>query len=212
MSILVVGFGAGGHAKVVIEILQHDSRYELVGLLDPKSDLHGQSILGVGVLGDDGQLAKLNERGVQHFFIGLGSTTVDGSRQRLYEFGLDHGMDPVTGIHPRAIISQSAIIGRGATIMAAAVVNASARLGDNVIVNSGAIVEHDCIIGSHVHIASGAMLSGGVVVGKGTHIGAGSIVRQYTRIGTNVLVGAGAVVVKDVPDGLRVVGNPAVPL
>jgi len=212
LSIPVVGFGAGGHAKVVIEILRLHTQYELVGLLDPKRNFHGKSVLGVPVLGDDSQLTALIARGVKHFFIGLGSTKVNSSRQRLYEFGLDHGMSPVTAIHPSAIVTPSATFGGGTTVMAAAVINASARLGDNVIINSGAIVEHDCIIGSHVHITTGAKLAGGVVVGEGTHIGTGAIARQYMRIGTNVLVGAGAVVVKDVPDGLKVVGNPAVPL
>ena len=35
----VVGLGAGGHSKVVIEILQRMGGYELVGLLDPKKEL-----------------------------------------------------------------------------------------------------------------------------------------------------------------------------
>ena len=50
MAIPVVGLGAGGHAKVVIEILRMDNHYELSGLLDPKRELHGRSMLGVPVL------------------------------------------------------------------------------------------------------------------------------------------------------------------
>jgi len=211
MPIPVVGLGAGGHAKVVIEILQLEDQYELIGLLDPKSDLRGELVLGVPVLGGDEQLAMLKARGVKCFFVGLASTSDLGPRRRLYEFALGHGMKPVTAIHPNAIISPSAVLGTGATVMAAAVINAGARLGDNVIVNTGAIVEHDCVIGNHVHIATGAKLSGGVIVGDETHIGAGVVVRQYVRIGIGALIGAGAVVVKDIPDGQTVIGNPARP-
>ena len=211
MSVPIVGLGAGGHAKVVIEILQLVGQYELTGLLDPKPDLRGELVLGVPILGGDEQLAMLKARGVEHFFVGLGSTADLKPRRRLYEFALSQGMKPVTVIHPDAVISASAVLGSGATVMAAAVINADARLGDNVIVNTGAIVEHDCVIGNHVHIATGAKLSGGVIVGDGTHIGVGAVVRQCIRIGMGALIGAGAVVVKDVPDGQSVMGNPARP-
>ena len=211
MPIPVVGLGAGGHAKVVIEILQLGGQYELIGLLDPKPNLRGESVLGVPILGGDEQLAMLKARGVEHFFVGLGSASDLGPRRHLYEFASGQGMKPVTAIHPSAIISPSAVLGIGATVIAAAVINANARLGDNVIVNTGAIVEHDCVIGNHVHIATGAKLSGGVIVGDGTHIGVGAVVRQCIRIGMGALIGAGAVVVKDVPDGQMVMGNPARP-
>jgi len=209
MPIPVVGLGAGGHAKVVIEILQLEGQYELVGLLDPKPDLQGELVLGVPVLGGDEQLAVLKARGVEHFFVGLGSTADLKPRRRLYEFALSQGMKPAIAIHPSAIISPSAVLGMGATVMAAVVINADARLGDNVIVNTGAIIEHDCVIGNHVHVATGAKLSGGVIVEDEAHIGVGAIVRQYIRIGTGAVIGAGAVVVKDVPDGQTVLGNPA---
>ncbi len=43
----VVGLGAGGHAKVIIEILQADGRYELVGCLEPAPSRLGESVHGV---------------------------------------------------------------------------------------------------------------------------------------------------------------------
>lgn len=209
MPVQVVGLGAGGHAKVVIEILRLEGEYQLVGLLDPKPDLRNELIACVPVMGGDEQLSKLKERGVEFFFVGLGSVSDMKPRRRLYEFALDQGLQPVAAIHPSAVVSASATLGMGPTIMATAVINASARLGDNVIINTGAIVEHDCVVGNHVHIATGARLSGGVIVGDETHIGAGAVVRHCMRIGTGSLVGAGAVVVEDVPDGQIVVGNPA---
>lgn len=209
MPIPIVGLGAGGHAKVVIEILQLGGQYELIGLVDPKSDLKGELVLGVPVLGGDEQLPMLRARGVEYFFVGVGSASVLRRRRRLYEFALRQGMQPVAAIHPNATISPSATLGMGVTVMAAAAINADARLGDNVIVNTGAIVEHDCVIGNHVHIATGAKLSGGVIVGNETHIGVGAVIRQCIQIGTGVSIGAGAVVVKVVPDSQLVMGNPA---
>lgn len=56
----VIGLGAGGHAKVVIEILRLMGNCECVGLLDPKRALWGTKVLNVPVLGDDSLLPELN--------------------------------------------------------------------------------------------------------------------------------------------------------
>ena len=207
--IRVVGLGAGGHAKVVIEILRLMGGYELVGLLDPKRELWGTGILGIRVLGDDDLLPKLYNQGVRHAFIGLGTTGDTRARRRLYEKAHRQGFQIVQAIHPQAVIGPSVEIGHGPTIMAGAVINAAVRLGDNVIVNTGAIIEHDCVIGDHVHIATGARLASTVYVGEGAHIGLSASIRQCIHIGRNAIVGAGAVVVDDVPDSVVVVGVPA---
>jgi UDP-perosamine 4-acetyltransferase len=209
MGVKVVGLGAGGHAKVVIEILRFHEFYEVVGLLDPKVELQGESVLGVRVLGGDDLLPVVKRDGTNHFFVGLGSVGDTSPRQCLFRLALQYGMKPITAVHPLAVISPSATLGDGTTIMAGAVLNASARLGVNVIVNTGAIVEHDCAIGDHVHIATGARLASTVQVGNGAHIGAGATVLQCVQIGENSVVGAGATVIRDVPKDVTVVGCPA---
>lgn len=205
----VVGLGAGGHAKVVLEILQLMGGYEFVGLLDPKHELWNTKVLRVPVLGDDELLSKLYDQGVRHAFIGLGTVGDTRPRRQLYEKARAQSFQIVQAIHPQAILSPSVEIGHGPTIMAGAVINANARLGDNVIVNTGAIIEHDCTIGDHVHIATGARLASTVHVDGGSHIGLGASVRQCIRIGRNAIVGAGAIVIENVPDNVVVVGVPA---
>ena len=204
----VIGFGAGGHAKVVIEILRSMREYEIVGLLDTRIEPR-TNVVGVEVLGDDSLMAELKGRGIEHAFIGVGSVGDTTSRQQLYEKVVGAGFQIVTAIHERAVVSLTAQIGVGPTIMAGAIVNANAVIGENVIVNTGAIVEHDCVIGDHTHIATGARLAGGVQVGPGSHIGIGAVIRQEIKIGAGAIVGAGAVVVRDVPAGKTVMGVPA---
>ena len=205
----VVGVGAGGHAKVVVEIVRQLAGFEIVGLLDSRQELWGTKVLGVEVLGDDLKLPELIQRGVRHAFLGLGGTSDTAPRAALYVKVRGLGFELVRAIHPQTSISESAVVGDGPTIMAGAVINADARLGDNVIINSGAIVEHDCRVGDHVHIATGACLAGAVSVGQGTHIGLGARVRQALTIGEHSVVGAGAVVVSNVPNNVVVVGVPA---
>lgn len=212
-KIPVIGLGAGGHAKVVIDILRLMGEYEIVGLLD--NDPKASAILKVPVLGSDELMAKIFKDGVRHAFVGVGAGGNFGKtllRQDVFDLARHQGFAVVSSIHPKSIVSPSARLGRGVTIMAGAIINAGALLGYNVIVNTGAIVEHDCIIGDHTHVATGARLAGGVKVGQAAHVGIGATVRQGLTIGRGAVVGAGAVVVKNVAAQTVVAGVPAAAL
>src|SRR5262245_65595719 len=124
----LIGLGAGGHAKVVIEILRADGRYEIVGLLDVNKALKGKTVLGIPVIGDDTRLPALRARGITHFFVGLGSVASAAARRSLYLLGLRAGFKPVSAIHPTAVLSPSARAGQGLLMMPRAIVNASVGL------------------------------------------------------------------------------------
>jgi len=207
--IKVVGIGAGGHAKVLLDILRCASGFEVVGLVDSDPKLRSKSLEGVSILGGDEALPGLLREGVSHAFLGVGAVGDNHQRAQLFERFRALGFHFVNAIHPAAVVAVSAQIGEGAAIMAGAVVNPGACLGVNVIVNTGAVVDHDCVLEDHVHIAPGAVLSGGVKVGKYGHVGTGAAVRQGVTIAEDALVGAGAVVVADVPAKVTVAGNPA---
>jgi UDP-perosamine 4-acetyltransferase len=211
-KIKVVGIGAGGHAKVIIDILSHSRAVQVVGLVELATRLFGEAIEGSLILGNDDLLPQLLAEGVGSAFIGIGGVGNNLPRAEAYDRILKLGFDLLTAIHPRAVVARSAKLGRGVSIMAGVVVNPAAVIGENVILNSQCTVEHDCVIGDHVHIAPGATLSGAVQVGRLSHIGTGASVRQGVRIGERVVVGVGSVVIDDVPDGMVVVGAPARPL
>src|ERR1043165_4977836 len=149
--IKVIGFGAGGHARVVIDILTTMGGFEVVGLLDQDRSLWNTEMLGVPVLGDDSLRDELRRRGIHTAFIGLGSIKNAEPRKRLYELERTSGFELVRAMHPAAVVSRYALLGDGPMIMAGAVINPAARIGNNVIINSGAIVEHDCEIADHSH-------------------------------------------------------------
>lgn len=208
----VVGFGAGGHAKVILDILQQWPGHTLVGLLDQDPLLQGSQVLGVPVLGSDDLLPALRAEGVTHFFVGVGSVGSNILRAKLYDWGIAEGLSPVTAIHPRATVAASALLGPGVAVMAGAVINPGASLGANVVVNTSVIVEHDCVVEDHAYLAPGACLLGAAQVGRAAFVGATAVIRQGLRVGPAAIVGAGAVVVHDVASGLAVVGVPARPL
>ena len=200
--------GSGGHAKVVVEIFQENDDIDIVGMIDKDPANIGKRILDVPVIGTDEKLADLYESGISHALVAVGSIGDNFLRFKLFDRLKKIGFQFINAIHPSAIISKTASLGSGDTVMAGCIINAGVIIGDNVIINSGSIIEHDCRIGAHVHVAPRAAIAGGVAVGELTHIGMGAVVIQGRTIGYNALIGAGTVVIEDVPDNAVVVGNP----
>jgi UDP-perosamine 4-acetyltransferase len=199
----VIVIGGGGHAKVALDVLRA-AEWEPAGLLDPNPETG--DLDGVRVLGGDELSDELFRQGYRNAFVAIGD---NGLRRRLGARVRDIGFDLVTAIHPSAIVSRSAVVGRGVAIMPLAVVNAFARIGDLAIVNTGAIIEHDCIVGEAAHLAPRAVLGGQVTIGDGVFFGIGAVARPRSVVGSQAIVGAGAVVIGDVASGQTVIGTPA---
>lgn len=200
-GILIIG--AGGHGKVVADILLRQS-IPVLGFLDDDPTIWGTSRLGLPVLGAINAFLDYSPGGL---VMGIGSNAL---RQKIVQrLGSVAQELWHSAIHPKAILAPSAKIGRGAVIAAGAIVNPDAYVGEHVIINTGATVDHDCHIGDFVHIAPGVHLAGGVHVGEGSLVGIGSTVIPNCNIGQWTTIGAGAVVVSDIPSHVLAVGVPA---
>lgn len=204
----VVVLGAGGHARVLIDLMRVAGALVPVAILDRDPAFRGSDIAGVPVIGDDTELDQFAPNHVS-LVNGVGSTANTTARRIAFIHGKGHGFRFVTLVHPRAVVASDAQLGEGTQVMAGAVINTCAVVGDDAIVNTRAVVEHDCRVGDHTHVASGAVLAGGVILGDGVHVGAGATVIQNVSVGSGSVIGAGAVVIRDVPRGVTVVGVPA---
>ncbi|WP_147802811.1 acetyltransferase [Alkalicoccus halolimnae] len=200
----VVLLGLGGHAKVLIDVLELGN-YEIKGYAAPSEQ---KSPYTIPYLGKDEVLGHYDK--TEFMLINtLGSTSNLELRKQLFNNFKSQGYLFATLIHPKAYVSNRAIIGEGVQLMAGAIVQPFAVIGDNSIINSNAVVEHDSLISSNCHIAPGVTISGGVKVGECTHIGTGASVIQDIQIEDNVVVGAGAVVIKNVSKNKKMIGVPA---
>lgn len=205
----IVLLGGGGHAKVLIDLINTSGQFEISGILDTQLEI-GTKILNVPVLGDDDLLPGLYSKGIKNVCIAIGSVKDTTGRRILFEKVKKIGFLVPYLLHPQAIIvSKNVHFSEGVQIMAGVIVQTDSLFKENTIINTGAIIEHNCSIGSHVHICPGAIISGGCTVGDGTFIGAGATIIHEIDIGKCVTVAAGAVVVKDVPDRSMVKGVPA---
>jgi len=193
----LVLIGAGGHGKVVADTAEACGYRDIVFVDQrwPKQQNNGRwpIVATVDLITDE------------PLFCSIGDNAV---RARIFD-ELKLKTAPVL-VHPSAIISPSVQIGAGTLIVAGAIVNADTHIGAGVILNTGCSVDHDNILEDFVHISPGARLAGGVNVGACSWIGIGAVIKEGVTIGRDVVVAAGAAVVKDVEDGSRVGGVPAV--
>jgi sugar O-acyltransferase (sialic acid O-acetyltransferase NeuD family) len=193
-------YGAGGHSKVITDIL-NSLGIEVIGMFDdnpPDARFKGMEIRnGIRLLGEG--FPKLDAP----LIISVGNNARRAELATL--IAATYG----TAIHGSAIVSAKATIGVGTVILQGAIVQAGADIGTHVLINTAASIDHDNIIGDYAHVSPHATLCGHVTVGEGTHIGAGATVIPSIRIGKWCTIGAGAVVIRDIPDYATAVGNPA---
>jgi len=191
--------GAGGHARSCIDVIEHDGRFSIVGLLGLPHEV-GTQVLGYPVLGTDDDLPGIVKK-VGNALVTLGQIKTAEPRIRLFRQLEAVGCDLPVIISPRAHVSRHARLGAGTIVMHGALVNAGAEVGRNCIINSQALIEHDACIGDHCHISTAATVNGGVWVGEGSFVGSNTVVRQGVRIGANCLIGIGQCVLIDCADG-----------
>ncbi len=205
MRVLIIG--AGGHGQVVANVLlamqAAGHAVAPIGYVDDDARAHGDLRLGLPVLGRQADLPHIAHDAV---IVGVGDNRV---RRDLFAALVAAGERLFTAIHPTAIISAGATLGRGSIVCALANVGTLVQVGDNVVVNSLALLGHHTTAADHVHIGPGAHLGGEIVVGEGVLVGMGANVMSRCNLGAWSSVGAGALVTKAVAPGTVVVGVPA---
>lgn len=195
METKLILYGASGHCKVVIDILQNNNT-RINSIVDENPKV--KHILGKKVK----HVSQFEFNSLTKLILTIGNNK---ARKKLADQLI---VDYATAIHSKSIVSSHAKIEQGTVVMAGAIINPQVSIGEHCIINTAAIIEHDCKIENFVHISPSVSLAGGVHVGEGTHIGIGATVIQKIQIGKWVTIGAGAIIISDIPDYAVVVGNP----
>ena len=193
-------YGAGGHAKAVMEMAQAIGAFRVAGIIDDNPALTGSFVLGIPVLGTRELLPRLYEQGLRLAANGVGGIIDLNIRMKLFELlsGLGFALPALR--HPRATVEASAQVLDGVQVFANAYVGSSVLLHERCMINTGAVVSHDCEIGAYTHIAPGALLAGHVHVGAKALVGMGVTTTIGIKIGAGARVGNGAILLADVPE------------
>jgi UDP-3-O-[3-hydroxymyristoyl] glucosamine N-acyltransferase len=86
---------------------------------------------------------------------------------------------------------------------------------DDTIIDDGTFVDnlvhiaHNVRIGKNCQIVAGTVIGGSCVIGDNCFLGENCSIKNGIKIGNNVTIGMGAVVIRDVPDNVTMIGNPA---
>jgi len=201
----VVIYGAGGHAKAIIDIIEKQATFEIVGLIDDKKPVQ-ETVLGYKVLGTHEILGALRSQGIHLGFVAIGDNEVRAAKTELL---VAAGFRMISPIHPFSSIGRDANIGHGSCVFHGVVIDPCTHIGKGVIVNKKALVGHDSRIDNFVHMAPGVNCGANVKIGKKTFVGIGATIISGISIGSHTIIGAGSVVVRNVEADVTVLGLPA---
>ncbi len=121
------------------------------------------------------------------FIIGFSNSIL---RKKFRDIFAKYNVLDVNIIHPTALISPTACLGKGIYLAGNAVISSNVRLLGSSLINFNVTIGHDCIIGEECCINPGARISGNVTIGNNVLIGANSCIYQGVSIGNDCLVDA----------------------
>ena len=185
--------GGGGHCKSVIDVIEQEGRFNIVGIVE-RPDFLETDVLGYQIIGNDSDLGDLAKK-YEYALITVGQIKSPSLRIKLFDLATKAGFTLPNIISPNAYVSKHSSIGKGVVVMHNAIVNANASIGDNCIINSKALIEHDCLISKHCHISTNATINGGVTVESGCFVGSGSTTKELITISENSFIKAGSLVI-----------------
>ncbi len=122
-------YGASGHAKVIIDILEASGE-KIDGLVDDNPE----------VVQLQGYPVSHESKDLSPFIVSIG---VNAIRKKVVEKLVGTGFGKA--VHPSAVVSPSASIDEGTVVMQGGIINADAKIGRHCIINTGASVDHDKI-------------------------------------------------------------------
>lgn len=204
----VVIFGASGHGSVVLDCLEKEGKYNVIGFVDSykKKD---SKINGYQVLGSEFDLPYLiNRFNIVGGIVAIGDNwirklIVDRILQIVPKFNF------VNTVHPMSILGKDVLLGCGNVFMPGAIVNANSIIRNFCIINTNSSLGHDGIMESYSSLAPSVCCGGNLNLGQFSAISLGVNIINGIKIGKHSIIGAGSLVVENFGDNVVAYGSPA---
>lgn len=152
----------------------------------------------------------------------IGQNCVIGSNAVIYasnKIGNNVLIGDGASLREGGVIGNNVVFSRLCTTNHHVTIKDDAKILDTTHITSRTVIEEGVFVGTGVNTTNdNRMTIKGTEVGdaniivlkKGCKIGSGATLLPNVKVGENAIVGAGSVVTKDVPDGVTVMGIPAV--
>lgn len=205
----IILFGASGHSKVIIDILERNN-HTVVGLLDDDSALADTYLLSYPILGKIEDLPKIQQQfKIDGGIIAIGRNSI---RAKIHNkiCNLSPDFNFISAIHPNANIASSVKIGIGSVVMMGANIGTCSNIGRFCILNTNSSIDHDGHMGDYSSIAPSATIGGSVSIGECSSINISSTVANNISIGKHCVIGASSLVLSNIDDFSLCYGSPAV--
>ena len=204
----IVIIGSSGWAKNVIDVIEKEGKYKIMGLIDPYRKI-GEATLGYEVLGKETDLPTLYEKYNLHgVFVAIGDNYIRTIVvEKLHSILTE--VEFISAIHPNAILGKDVVVGSGTVLMAGVVVDSCSQIGSFCILNTNSSLGHDSIMHDFSSLAPNAATGGSCVLGGCSAISIGATVIHGVSVGEHTIIGAGSVVISDVNSYYLAYGLPA---
>ncbi|MCG3701780.1 NeuD/PglB/VioB family sugar acetyltransferase [Aliarcobacter butzleri] len=176
----IVLIGGGGHCHSVIDVIEQENKYEIIGIVDTKENI-GKKVLDYKIIACDDDLETIF-LSCKNAFITVGQIESNKIRVKIYNNLKKIGFNLPVIISPLAYVSNHSRIEEGTIIMHHALVNSNTKIGKNCIINTKALIEHDCIVEDNCHISTASVVNGSVIVKENSFLGSNATSKQSIEI------------------------------
>lgn len=200
--------GSSGHAKVVIDIILNEKRYELCGLIDDYKK-KGEKVMNFPILGKIEELPGIIHK---HLITGIIIAIGDNfarSKVAAHIKNICPEISFIKTIHPSALIASDVEIGLGTIIAAGSIIGPCCKIGDHCILNTNSSLDHDSAMDDFSSIAPKVATGGNCNIGAYSAIGIGTTLIHKINIGKNSVIGAASLVITDIESFVVAYGIPA---
>lgn len=202
----IIIIGASGHARVAIDIVQREGKYDIAGLLNHTAN---EQVLGYDVLGREADLPLVaKDYALKGALVAIGDNAVRAEVVARVQ-ALCPDLPFIIAVHPSATVASNALLREGTIVMAGAVVNPGCTIDRFCILNTGSSLDHDSTMAEFASLAPRVATGGHCSIGAYSAIGIGSTLIQGIEIGVHTIIGAGSTVLEDVGSFKVAYGTPA---
>ena len=207
-NLVIIGGGEFGREVFTwaSQAIAHGTPWRFKGFLDDRPD-------ATAGFGDDlvvlSSLAAYAPAEDDVFLCAVGRPQ---ARRAIWERMTAKGARFATLIHPTALVGRNVAIGEGTLICPFTQLSCDIVVGRMVTFGTFSNTGHDTVIGDYSQVSGSCEINGRAHLEEGVYLGSHATILPSARIGAYAYVGAGSVVLRRVKAGVKVFGNPAVPI